>query len=325
MLSSDIQDRFLVDWSRYVPGSDINIDSFSKVTTGMDRTTGHRVGIVRSMSLGDDRARKSFIRAIKILATNSHPATLSLIGYDYANLDKRDMFAVVPPVIMTLWTALGLSPGGVGILNATQKSIILFGVVSGFAYLHSRSVLHRNIKPRNIFLKSNFEPLIGGFDLSRFLRAGRHISGNYIGTRFYIAPEMILNQDSDFALDVYSFAIILYQFFHPLTRIGDLSVQRMSRYRCDRSIVDGERFERVSDIPDYHWSLISRCWTADPALRPLFCEILEEFIRTGEYVLPGADIDAVRAHESRIGDSCGRPGSIWLCGDDEESDDSQRL
>jgi hypothetical protein len=71
-----------------------------------------------------------------------------------------------------------------------------------------------------------------------------------------------------------------------------------------RRIGSGVRPVRRPEIPDYHWSLISRCWATDPALRPSFYDVLEEFIRTGEYVFPGSDMESVRAYESVMKDCC---------------------
>jgi serine/threonine protein kinase len=171
--NKDFRRRYFVDFSRYVnhywDGDPMLVGQYSELWRAVDKTNGFQVAIILShMGIGA-KDKKNFIRNLKVLGTNNHPATLSLIGYGHVNYDPSNLFTVVPPFFFNLFDALQPSPSGVEVLTATRKSTILFGIVSGFADLHSRSVIHRDLQLRNIFLKSNFEPVIGGFDISRFV------------------------------------------------------------------------------------------------------------------------------------------------------------
>jgi hypothetical protein len=62
----------------------------------------------------------------------------------------------------------------------------------------------------------------------------------------------------------------------------------------------GARFVKKAEIPEYHWGLIVQCWDPAPAKRPTFWELLERMHTDHAYVLPGSDLDAVRAYERTV-------------------------
>lgn len=81
--------------------------------------------------------------------------------------------------------------------------------------LHQRQVIHRDLKPHNIILRANDEPVLVDFGLARALGEAQHLTskGNTLGTPAYMAPEQIdskLGQPGP-AADVYSLGVILYE------------------------------------------------------------------------------------------------------------------
>lgn len=80
--------------------------------------------------------------------------------------------------------------------------------------MHSAGVLHRDLKPRNLLVNSNCDLKICDFGLSRFMHKEimEHSSmmTEYIATRWYRAPELILSWKSyNAAIDVWSVGCIL--------------------------------------------------------------------------------------------------------------------
>ena len=80
--------------------------------------------------------------------------------------------------------------------------------------MHSAGVLHRDLKPRNLLVNSNCDLKICDFGLSRFMHKDltEHTSlmTEYIATRWYRAPELILSWKSySEAIDVWSIGCIL--------------------------------------------------------------------------------------------------------------------
>ncbi|KAJ7305866.1 hypothetical protein JRQ81_010232 [Phrynocephalus forsythii] len=102
-------------------------------------------------------------------------------------------------------------------------------LLEGVYYIHSMGVMHRDIKPRNIFLQgSDHHVKIGDFglackdiiheDTSHLLSARKinelmHTSG--VGTCLYASPEQLQGSHYDFKSDMYSLGVILFELFQP--------------------------------------------------------------------------------------------------------------
>ncbi|XP_010184453.1 PREDICTED: eukaryotic translation initiation factor 2-alpha kinase 1 [Mesitornis unicolor] len=102
-------------------------------------------------------------------------------------------------------------------------------LVEGVCYIHSMGVMHRDIKPRNIFLHgSDHRVKIGDFGLAcedlilddshQWFKTERingltHTSG--VGTCLYASPEQLQGSHYDFKSDMYSMGVILLELFQP--------------------------------------------------------------------------------------------------------------
>lgn len=93
-------------------------------------------------------------------------------------------------------------------------------LLSACFYLHSHKILHRNIKPGNIYLK-NGNIKLGDFGISRILEEMDDAS-TFIGTPYYMSPEVVQNQKYNTKSDVWAIGCVLYElasFHRPF--IGD--------------------------------------------------------------------------------------------------------
>ncbi|AQZ10476.1 SMK1 (YPR054W) [Zygosaccharomyces parabailii] len=96
-----------------------------------------------------------------------------------------------------------------------------YQILCGLKYIHSADVIHRDLKPGNILCSLNGCLKICDFGLARGMaaqyftsRESHHDITNYVATRWYRAPELILSHKSYHkAIDMWSVGCILAEFF----------------------------------------------------------------------------------------------------------------
>ena len=96
--------------------------------------------------------------------------------------------------------------------------IIMADLLSSIEYIHSRYIVHRDIKPGNIFLDEFNRPLLADFGLALdfSIEIDKNsqleiISNEFVGTLMYRAPEIILNKPHNpFKSDIWSLGLTFY-------------------------------------------------------------------------------------------------------------------
>ena len=83
-------------------------------------------------------------------------------------------------------------------------------LVFGVKYLHQNNVVHRDLKPDNIFLTSDRYVKFGDFGLASVLQMGDYTKID-MGSLKYMAPEIIKTQPTKFEPDIWSLGCIIYE------------------------------------------------------------------------------------------------------------------
>ncbi len=98
-------------------------------------------------------------------------------------------------------------PSGLGVEKAAY---FLREIGRGLAYLHDRGIVHRDMKPANIFYEDGHVK-IGDYGLSKFISVSRHSAQTTsIGTVHYMAPE-VGSGNYHRGIDIYALGVILYE------------------------------------------------------------------------------------------------------------------
>lgn len=85
---------------------------------------------------------------------------------------------------------------------------LVVGVARGLEYVHGKKVLHRDVKPANVFIDDGGTAKLGDFG------TGVHVgddSSERVGTAFYMAPEIFEGQPASFRSDIYSLGVLAYE------------------------------------------------------------------------------------------------------------------
>ncbi|KAG2373072.1 hypothetical protein C9374_012918 [Naegleria lovaniensis] len=112
---------------------------------------------------------------------------------------------------------------GKEVLTLKLKINILLDISCGMKYLHSMkpALVHRDLKPANILINEMGQHKVCDFGLSRMIPTNslHSMFTSTVGTMYYMAPELILEQEHSITrdlltkIDVYSFAIIMWELF----------------------------------------------------------------------------------------------------------------
>lgn len=154
----------------------------------------------------EEDIRNRFEREARVCAFLNHNNIVSI--YDY-HADPELSMLVLEFVVGQSLNALMRSCTRI---NWKISLAILFGVLKGLAYAHSKGVVHRDIKPDNILISSEGQVKITDFGLATLEDAPKLTrQGQIIGTPAYLPPEGVTGEPIDARSDLFSLGATIYE------------------------------------------------------------------------------------------------------------------
>ncbi len=99
-----------------------------------------------------------------------------------------------------------------GPLSIKQTSEIVTQVLSALSYAHAHDVVHRDIKPDNIFMLPDGRVKVADFGIARISSVSTMTQvGQVIGTPGYMSPEQVKGEQVGPASDIFSVGVLLYE------------------------------------------------------------------------------------------------------------------
>lgn len=161
-------------------------------------------------------------------------------------------------------------------LTEPEVRYYLRQIISGLKYLHSRGILHRDLKLGNFFINENMELRLGDFGLAAKLETVEQRKKTICGTPNYLAPEVLNRQGHGTESDVWSLGCVMYTLMcgNPPFETLDLK----ETYKCIKEV----RYTLPSTISPAAQKLISSILQKNPSDRLTLDQILNhEFFTKG--------------------------------------------
>lgn len=146
-----------------------------------------------------------------------------------------------------------------------QAVLIVRRVADALAYAHSRGVIHRDVKPANIFMVGRSQPRVLDFGIAQVATRQDEEESLVGGSPYYMAPEQLDQRQTDRRTDVFSLGVVLYELLTGTRPFQGRSLQEIGQaVRTHRPAPVNELQPDVApDLAD----IVARAMEKDPEKR----------------------------------------------------------
>ena len=221
-----------------------------------ERATGKEVAIklIRAKYIEDDEAVTRFAREARFVAQLDHPNIVAV--HHVLDLGASGTALVMAHVPGRTLKQVIKEHGRLSVRRAEE---ILRGVAKGLGAAHAMGIVHRDVKPENIFIDAKGHALLADFGLARSMSSGDTqltMAGVAIGTPAYMAPEQIDGTDLDARGDIYSLGLVTWEMLTGHRPWEGESLYAVLYHQKHEHLPDVRDIR--DDVPDYLAAVVSR-------------------------------------------------------------------
>ncbi|MEM7350273.1 MAG: protein kinase [Acidobacteriota bacterium] len=241
---------------------------------GLDRPVALKIFMTGLRAGGDASFKREAISACRI----DHPNAVKVLDLSVAD-------SGTPFMVMELLEgySLGEELHRHGPLSAARCFELLAPICAVLSEAHRQGIIHRDIKPQNIFLHQSRQGEIVkvlDFGIAKLIDSAamqeKLTVDGIVGTPVYMAPERFSGEATDAGSDVYSLGVMLFEMLagrRPFEAEGDLSQLIMQHLNePPRSLA-----EVRPELPQGIEAVIARALAKDSADRPSAADLAQRF------------------------------------------------
>jgi serine/threonine protein kinase len=272
---------WIINTDRIELGERIGEGNYGQVLEGVYH--GRKVAIKRLFnSRLDDEGMRRMRKEAAILSGIDHPRVVKLMGLSVADGKLMLVMELVPR------GSLRALLSGNAVLKWSKRLAMLRDAAVGLAFLHSKGIVHRDIKSSNLLVDDHLSVKVGDFGFA----TAKQDNGTMTrcGTPSWTAPEVLApsavvvgssayesssshdggakGSVSEKA-DVYSFGVVMWEV---LTRRVPYEDGNMMTVALD--VLQGKRPKVPNDCPARFAEIMQRCWHQKPQKRPTMDDVL---------------------------------------------------
>ncbi|XP_029454200.1 cyclin-dependent kinase-like 2 isoform X2 [Rhinatrema bivittatum] len=287
---------FLLDMEKYENLGLVGEGSYGMVMKCRNKDSGRIVAVKKFLESEDDKmVKKIAMREIRLLKQLRHENLVNLLE---VCKKKKRWYLVFEFVDHTVLDDLEQFPNGLD-YNRVRK--YLFQIVRGIGFCHNHNIIHRDIKPENILVSHSGVVKLCDFGFARTLAAPGEVYTDYVATRWYRAPELLVG-DIKYgkAVDIWAIGCLITemltgeplfpgdsdidQLYHIMKCLGNLTPRHQELFYKNPLFV-GVRLPEIREVEPLErrypklsvlvLHLAKKCLQIDPDKRPSCAELLQ--------------------------------------------------
>jgi eukaryotic-like serine/threonine-protein kinase len=194
--------------SRYAVEKTLGRGGMATVELAEDTELRRKVAVKRLFAslAADEVFQERFFREARMAAALSHPNLVAV--YDVGEDDG------LPYIVMEYVEGETLAElmTRAGPVQPDRAVDMLLQVCAGLEHAHAAGLVHRDVKPQNVLVRSDGVVKIADFGIARTMQATQLTQvGTVLGTAAYLAPEQAAGEPVTGAADIYSLGAVAYE------------------------------------------------------------------------------------------------------------------
>jgi len=284
-------------FGRFRATGELGSGAMGAVYRALDDVLGREVAIKTLHShRSDNQLRERFFHEARAVGLVAHPNIVGI--YDMGTEDGA------PYLVMELASGGSLKQQIMrGRLPVDAVRMLGIQIAQALAAAHAHDILHRDVKPANILGMRDGSWKLADFGIARLPDSSLTLTGQFLGSPAYAAPESLTAGSFSPASDVYNLGATLYEALAGDTPYGDRDVDSLFRKVKE----DPPEIRQRVALPDPMGAAIMATLARDPAKRPSAAELarmlaeVSEPRAVGPVALPAAATGGVRMKPFVIG------------------------
>ncbi|EEB08593.1 STE/STE11 protein kinase Mkh1 [Schizosaccharomyces japonicus yFS275] len=267
---------------RWVKGRLIGNGTYGRVYLAMNLNTGEmiavkQVEVPQAISGVRDEWKRNIVEAINseitMMSDLDHLNIVQYLGYEKSATEISIFLEYVPG------GSVGRFLRKHGPFSERVTRYIIRQVLQGLSYLHSRGIIHRDLKADNLLLDFDGTCKISDFGISKYSTNiyGNDANMSMQGTIFWMAPEVIHNSHQGYSakVDIWSLGCVVLEMLagrRPWS--NEEAVQAMFKLGTEKQappIPDDVKPHISQEVVDF----LNACFTIDPEQRPTVDQLLQ--------------------------------------------------
>ncbi len=159
----------------------------------------------------EEQMLRRFIREAQVMESLHNPHLVPVYDSGVGLIGDTPWYYIVMPFMQggTLRARIRRSP-----LSLADACVDLGDIANALDYIHSKGIIHRDIKASNVLLDAEGHCYLSDFGIARMNTDATQLTstGNVLGTVDYVAPELFeINRKADAGSDLYSLGVLLFE------------------------------------------------------------------------------------------------------------------